>query len=734
MADYIPRLWQIEDGLPHNIVQTITQTSDGYLWVGTREGLARFDGIQFVEIALPGEITHPSVTALHEASDGSLWIGTAGEGPFQMQNGRLISRANVFGIADVVGIEETGGGVLWVATTDGIVAWREGKIMPETRLHELVTRICSDHRGAIWSLGRTLRKVTPTGTTILTNQTVPTNAVRGLCVDDNGVLWTGSKRGLVRIREGAASTFGTGERPRNFIATIYQDREGRLWIGSRDGLRRFADDRFVEEVDSQGMGQVNAIFEDREQNLWVGSEEGLLRLRPRLFTSYTVKEGLSESKISSVCAGPDSNIWIGTWGGGVNRFKDGSISVFRKTNGLSSDFIEAIGLGDNGNIWVGTDYQGGVNEFRDGQWIHYGLSAGLITAVADAGATVWLGTQTGLLCYSEGKFVQRTIPGGPASNLIKALCAARDGSLWIGTEAGLWQWKQQKAKQALLGTALPNSPVLTLYEDPGGTLWVGTGGSGLVRWRGGEAEAFTTGDGLLSDSIYSVVEDNQGRLWLNSSRGIFHIAKTELNGFTEHQGCTLTAVGYERWDGLPSCGQRLDSVQAGACKGSDGRLWFRTTEGVVVVDPSKVSRNALPPPLAIEGILADGKAISFSSKPVVLPPGRGELEIHLKGQRIPRSLLRGGICRERERGYNPLLWKLNSAAIVCIRSGITWSCASSTASRCFGKRSIGKPWWRRCGRLASGIGMRSRRWERTGIMCMCLLGRAGVGRRRGLCK
>ncbi len=123
------------------------------------------------------------------------------------------------------------------------------------------------------------------------------------------------------------------------------------------------------------------------------------------------------------------------------------------------------------------------------------------------------------------------------------------------------------------------------------------------------------------------------------------------------------------------------------------------------------------------------------SVPQNYSPSHGTIgQNHLKGQRIPRSLLRGGICRERERGYNPLLWKLNSAAIVCIRSGITWSCASSTASRCFGKRSIGKPWWRRCGRLASGIGMRSRRWERTGIMCMCLLGRAGVGRRRGLCK
>jgi ligand-binding sensor domain-containing protein/signal transduction histidine kinase len=640
-TEFNTQLWQTEDGLPHSIVQAIAQSQDGYLWVGTREGLARFDGVRFEALELIPGTSSESIFCLLESRDGSLWVGTEQFGAFRLHEGRIERCFAPDGTANyaVSEIHEGGDGTIWIGSSLGILHWVNGKMEERGKFKSLRQSMCVDPRGAVWLFGdgplhrvddpANTHEVHPTGT-------LP-KAIRRIYCDRDGVFWLASNDRLYRIQDGVATSFQKAEGPSGLVGVIFQDHEGGHWIGTYAGLSRFVNDAFVDQDrPHEPSYRVFAIFEDREQNLWIGSEEGLARMNPKRFKTLTKKDGLSLNTVVSVCASREGGVWIGAWGGGINRWQDGKLTYLNKGSGLSSDFVMAILESRDGSLWVGADYASPLNRIKDGQITQYGRPQGFAASVTSAlyeddHGTVWIGSRESLQSWNGSQFRLYTANDGFSQNKVNALCGGASGVVWIGTEEGLVRWIEGNFENLAASHPRLQVPILSLYEDTENVLWIGTRGRGLLHWKNGVLNEFTSRQGLFSDSIYSIVEDHQANLWLNSARGIFRIERKAINMTIEGRRTGVTSVSYGKADGILSSGQYREVTQPAACRSDDGRLWFRTTQGVVVVNPAEITSNQVPPPVVIQEIIADKQSVALSgssaSQEVKVRPGRGELQI-----------------------------------------------------------------------------------------------------------
>lgn len=658
VPQYSSRVWQVEDGLPHNIVQAITQTRDGYLWVGTREGLARFDGVRFTPVALTSETSVISIKTLRETQDGSLWVGTEDAGLFQMKHGKMTRYTKGDGLPSnsVRGIEEGTDGTVWILSAKGMVHFRDGRVSrPSDKglSEDSVFAIHLGRKGSMWvASDRGLTEFRAQGTTQPTQ--VIGSPVRTIYEARNGDVWLGLDRGVARIRDGIPAIYPRERGPKANVNAIGEDRWGDIWIGTYSGLEQWLGESFdAEEATGKVSLKIYTIFADREQNLWVGSEEGLHCFSPKRFTSYTRHEGLTHDRTMSVCEGRDGSIWIGTWGGGVNRLKDGKLTAYTKANGLASDLTYSVYPSRDGSLWVGLSVAPwGVQRLKDGQWTHFGASEGLLNVLMaviheDRQGTLWAGGSAGVLYrLKDEQWVPCQAGDGVPAGGICALCERRDSGLWIGTEGGLAYWSEDRFTRFTVGGRPLQDHVFSLHEDADGTLWIGTNGKGLKRFKQGKLDTFTIREGLGSDAIYAILEDDRGSLWMSGSRGIFRVSKAELEQVAAGKVPSVKSVGYGKADGIVSSSQYTAAVQPAGWKGADGRLWFRTTQGVVVTDPNHLADNTRPPPVVIEEVLVDKRLLVGGSFPVsnpdrpvrnsnqpaatpnliTIPPGHRELE------------------------------------------------------------------------------------------------------------
>ncbi len=651
LPQYSARLWQMEDGLPHTIVQAITQTRDGYLWIGTREGLARFDGQSFLCLTARDfgtGLVQPSVVCLCETQDGSLWIGTESVGLFRLYQGRL-SRYGATALRSNVisGLQETADGSLWIGA-GGLAQLKGGKLAYpfDKEVGRGIASLFLDDRGVLWVNGGA-------GVKHLEGQRmVPLLLANGsacgpqryLACDRSGTVWCGQTVGLAQVKDGKLSTYHKADGAQGIVGALFPDRQGNLWVGAYAGVSRFADGEFVAEKDERGEAyRVFCFYQDREGDIWIGSEEGLVRLTPQQFTTYTKKQGLTADSIASVSASRDGSVWVSVWGGGLNRYADGAFTVFSKSNGLASDFILATLEARDGSLWAGSDYGAGLNHLKDGRVAHYKLDPAFTALLDDEQGRLWIGSRDSLTCLEQGKFQRYTTRHGLSGNQINALCLGQGGVLWVGTQKGLTRWREGRFENLAAQEPRLSAIILSLYEDPEHTLWIGTRGAGLLRLRPAGLDAFTSRQGLFSDSIYAVLEDDRSNLWFNSSKGIFRVSKAQFDAQAGKRLASVVCSSYGKMAGIASSGQYREVTQPAACKALDGRLWFRSTHGVAVVDPN-ITTNLLPPQVAIEQVMADkqvinpfaqdsaGKSASalthLPAQSLAIPPGRGEIEIH----------------------------------------------------------------------------------------------------------
>lgn len=643
------RIWQTDDGLPQNSVFGIAQTSDGYLWVGTQEGLARFDGLRFTLVEDPAvpELKHASIKALCVSRDGSLWIATESSGLIRMRMGKFSRYSETSGLPSnqTRCLMESRDGALWIGTEGGLARFKDEKFTAYTEKSGLadvsIRGLCEDRQGDIRiATRRGLSALSPDGSIRTMNFGLGTvaNALKAVCEDKAGDIWVASNEGVTRRGASSETVYTVTEGlPDNLATALFHDANGRIWAGTYSGLACFIGGKVVSRpMNDAGFADlVYAVFEDREENLWVGARDGLYRLRPLRFTTFTMQEGLTSDNVMSVCEDRSGTIYMATWGGGLNRLRDGQVTSISYTNGLTHDKALSVHEGRDGSLWVGMDFDGGLNRLRDGGRNSFPRQEGLINAPIrvvheDAAGNLWLGTGRGLNILRQGKFTSYTTTKGLAGNNVTVIYPDHEGRMWIGTDGGLSRWEKGKFANFTTEQGLSHNFVNAIYEDAQHTLWIGTKGGGLNRFHDGKFTAYTTKQGLFSDEIYEILEDDLGCFWMSCRKGIFRIKKAELDQLDRKTIEIVNCAVFGKADGLVSV-QCNGVAKPSGWKARDGRLWFPTIRGVVAVEP-RIKTNHKPPPVVIEAALADQRSLSWdaakSPEPTLtIAPGRGELEV-----------------------------------------------------------------------------------------------------------
>jgi ligand-binding sensor domain-containing protein/signal transduction histidine kinase len=649
IARYSHAVWQDRDGLPENTIQAIVQTRDGYLWLGTEVGLARFDGARFTVFDkqnTPG-LKNSNVTALLEARDGALWIGTRGGGVTRLAGGAFTTWTEAEGLADnsVRALGEDRQGGVWVGTNDGLSRFAGGKLtnfgVAEGLPADGIRAVLCDRRGRLW-VGTTSGLARLEGGRFVAyaaRDGMPAAIVRALCEDISGAVWVGMQEaGLARFADGRLQTFTTRDGlPSDSVRSLFADRDGGVWVGTfGGGLGRYSGGRFDRFTSAQGLGSdiVRSLYEDREGSVWAGTEGGgVSRFTLGKATTWTTRDGLSHDFIRAVRQDAGGALWVGTEGGGINILRDGRVTTLTTRDGLLSDFVASVCEDSRGRVWVGT--MGGLHCFEGGRLTRRytrrdGLPGQIVYAVTESrDGGLWLGTPSGLARLGAGGMETFTLRDGLPHANVRALFEDRAGRLWIATrERGLARRDGDRIAPVLSPAMPPGVHVTSFHEDADGVLWLGSN-NGLLRFENGTFVSLTTRDGLFHDNILQVLEDRHGNLWLASSSGVFYVSRRELNDAAAKRIARVNSVSFTAADGMKSAECSSDAQPAGWLA-RDGRLWFPTVKGLVEIDPAAVRRNELPPPVHVERVVADGRAVNPGGF-FRLPAGTEDVEFHYAG-------------------------------------------------------------------------------------------------------
>jgi PAS domain S-box-containing protein len=648
LTQYRQEVWRAEQGLPQNSVQTVLQTRDGYLWLGTIEGLVRFDGVRFTVFDKSNTpvMKNHNVLALCQDRTDNLWIGTGG-GLLRYRDGSFTLYTSAEGLAHnwVTALYEDATGALWIGTDGGLSRLQQGRFTTFTTKEglpsNLITALSADATGALWIGTRAGLSCLRGGrfTTFNSKNGLASDQVLALHTDAAGALWIGTDGGgLNRLERGRFTVFTTKDGlAKNIVMTIYADRQGQLWVGGKGGwLSRFQRGRFVSFPAKEDLAysSVTAIAEDREGNLWVGTKsEGLHRFSVGKFTTYSTADGLPYDVVRSIYEDRQGNVWLGTVNG-LSRFNQGEFTNFGLREGMSDTHVVALAEGNDESLWVATG-DGKLNRLSAGRFTLFnaaGLARNPVRAVyEDRAGQLWVGTEGGGLSRCrEGQCLTFTTRDGLASDSIQIIVEDRAGQLWIGTkDGGLSRLSNGRFTTYSSRDGLANGQVISLYEDRAGTLWIGTYGGGLSRFKDGRFTTYTKREGLYDDVVHQILEDGQENLWLSCNKGLSRVSKHELNQFATGQLKAITSISYGLADGMKSR-ECNGAAPPSGWKTKDGKLWFPTTKGAVVIDPEHLRLNALPPAVAIEQLLVDKQAVSVNAAQH-LSPGDGDLEIHYTG-------------------------------------------------------------------------------------------------------
>ncbi len=651
---YLHRTWHSEDGLPQNTVQAVLQHNGGYLWVGTQRGLARFDGVHFTVLnpANTPALKSANIMALAQTRDGSLWIGTENGGLVRMKDGTFTHFSKADGLAgdNVKCLFVDRDGILWVGTLTGLSSYADGKFRSFDKEwgSRMVRSIAQNPDGSLWLIGPadgvTRFQDGVRGRFHQENSLVPSN-VRGAFVQRNGAVLLLTMDGLMRWEDESFAWYLTRTNgvADSVISSCFEDAVGDLWIGTYGGLNRLHEGRLFTVLNSDGKpyDSVFSMCEDREGNMWIGTKEGLSQLKPRVFEAFGTQEGLGHNNIMSILQDRRGRVWVNSWGGGLEQFENGTVvldlskdntRVFGETNQMRSDLVLAAHETRDGSLWFGLDYNAGLYQYKDNELIRHDPAWKVIESAVrviyeDTQGNLWVGTRAALFLLKDGVFTKFTTADGLGDNLVRAIHEDRSGNLWFGTSAGLTLRKDGKFVNYTKAQGLPSNVITALYEDKKDTLWIGTVGGGLVRYRDGKFTSYGTSQGLFNDDVFEILEDDFENLWMSCRFGVYRVSKKQLDALDRGEIRLLTSASFGKRAGLPSL--ECNAVaKPSAWKTRDGKLWFATTKGVAVVNPSAtLKQHDAPPAVLIEKVIIDNEVFSPSTVSR-LSPGRRHIEFH----------------------------------------------------------------------------------------------------------
>ncbi|HEY4417457.1 MAG TPA: two-component regulator propeller domain-containing protein [Verrucomicrobiae bacterium] len=654
-ASYEVDVWQIGEGLPQGTVTSIAQTGDGYLWLGTQNGLARFDGVSFKvfnENNVPAIKNNRIVQLFVDRAD-RLWIGAEQGNLVCYQNGLFTAyetpgKGTSFNYARVFCDDPEGG--LWVISCEWQLTHLKNGVfqIPSADWHLSGVRpdaVASDQSGQVWvGTEKELARLQNGTFQTVYGQTNEENfQVEFLAKSRTGGIWVAGNKQLRKFESGHwTANLGSYAWTNSPVYGLYEDSLNRLWVATLgDGLFRYdADGTVLHLTTKDGLPSdfVRCVTEDREGNIWAGMEGGgLCRLKPAIFQTLGVRQGLSSDQVMSMCEASDGSFWIGLNGAGLDHLSNGQVTNYGTGQGLLNGHVWSVVQDQQGTLWLGT-WDG---LFKSEQNHFTGLSDGLtigwevLAIYSDSQSNLWLGQQSiGAVTKLHGSEHTPVMIAGASSSLdVRVIVQDHAGNFWIGTENdGLYCLQNGRCLHFDRKDGLASESIWSLRADDDGTVWIGTCGGGLSRWRNGKITTWTAKNGLVNDVICQILEDRAGNLWLGSYGGIFQISRHNLDASVNNSNL-IECVSYNKSDGLPST-ECAGGFQPSGCRSADGRLWFPTVKGFAIVDPEKIPHNSLVPPVVIESLMVDktmlwpksGLAESGSPGTVEIPPGRQRLE------------------------------------------------------------------------------------------------------------
>ncbi|HEX2211310.1 MAG TPA: two-component regulator propeller domain-containing protein [Longimicrobium sp.] len=631
--------WGTEQGLPSNIALDVAQTHDGYLWLASYDGIARFDGARFrvfTEADIPG-LVRASFWRVAVDSAGTVWAASERDGLLRYRGGRWTQYRARDGLKSdrVTALLPDTGGVLWIGTRNGVSRMRDGRIeplpAPAGMSEPSVSDLARDPAGTLWigtASDGVVRYRDGRYERVGERDGLARAQVSSLLAEPDGTVWVGTyEPGVTRVRGDEITLLaGTGAGAPRRVNALLRDAEGVLWLAAETGLFRMEDGRAVHVPLPGGrpIAQASSLHLDQEGNLWVGSRQGgLFRLRPTAVTTLTTTDGLPHDLVSAIAGDGADGVWIATHGGVAHRTLRG-VERYTQAGGLGDDVARDVVRARNGDVWVATN--GGLTRIRGGRTTTFGARDGLpddrvrVLWEARDGA-LWAGTYDGLARLHGGRIESF----GPAQGLTDAYILSvfedRRGTVWVGTQSeGLFRMAGGRFVPG--PRELARVPVFRMMEDADGTLWVGSA-RGLARIRGDSVFVFNTRHGLPGNAVYQALDDGRGRLWLTGSWGVGYVTRAELDAVAAGRARMLTIKQFGSRDGMAG---EASSISR-SWQGPDGRLWFGTPAGLAVIDPARLRRNTRAPVPLIEQVVVDDH-VHEGAVSITAPPGTRRMEFH----------------------------------------------------------------------------------------------------------
>ena len=643
IRQYIHDTWKQKDGLTVDIVHDFAQSAEGFLFIGTEDGLFRFDGVRFTRFDKGNtpQLHDNLIATLESDETGTVWIGMIRGGGLayyrQGRFGRLPGSAGLDRLGVTVLCRDGTGG-MWVGTWgNGLYHIQAGRISESY-----------DHRHGLAS-----------------------DVVFSLCIDHEQTLWIGHwGGGLSRLREGKLIRFGPDEGLENDVVwSLHEDKEGTVWAATRDGLFRF-DGRRFHRHDSGGE-TIRTLLRDRDGNTWVGTWNGVRRWQDGPQASFTSRDGLAGDMVKTLFEDREGSLWIGTFRG-LSRFRDGDFRVFGRPEGLAGDIIQAICPGSSGRVWLGID-GAGLFEYHDGKIFQHRIRAAhindsVLSLAEDQAGRLWIAGTGGVVLFEAGhvaaewtrpflgkeNYARLVYPDrqgtiwmaaakgglyrikadqgmGPlpldpaiASLSVNVILEDKDSRYWFGTENGLIVAGLEQGTLRIKSSILRDHEIMALMETETGEIWVGTG-VGMVLCQLGPPIRVLPIAGIEAGPVFAIVDDRGGHLWLSQAAGITRVARADLRAAITNGKPLARFRRFNDRDGLRSAIGN-DLGHPAACMDGSGSLWFATHEGAAVIQPGQLHINRMRPLTVIEEVLADGRLIRATS-PVDLRPGTKQIDI-----------------------------------------------------------------------------------------------------------
>ena len=645
LGQFSYQTWQTGNGLPQNTVRSILQSRDGFIWLATESGLARFDGAQFAvfDARNTPALRSNNIRSLLEDQEGSLWIATAegiarrtGE-RFEMLPPAIEPEKN-----NILTLHRDRSGEILAVSPNDVSRWR---INAGTAAHQdthpraeglprLTGAIASGSDRRLWLGTQTGVEVLENGHYHNVSGDLPATPVNALLFDHSARLWVGTAKGLFVAQANAPGKFQlfndlltTGT-----VLALFEDWEGSLWLGTEHGVVRLVQDAGgTYKADQALSGQyVIAMAEDAEGDLWMGTEStGVTIARNQKFVTYTTRDGLADDAVRCVFENHKGTLALGT-NEGLTTLNNGQHSLLNTAAGLSSNVILSLGADNQGRLLIGTP--DGLNRLQDDGSISIttsadGLADDFVRSIyKDNDGSLWIGTRRGLSHQTGARiFITYTQADGLGSDLVGAMTRDREGDLWIATFNGLTRFRNGHFRTYRSRDGLSNNIIMALYEDADGELWIGTQDGGVDLLRNGVIYQVPRKLGLPS-SVFGISEDRNGELWFSSKLGIARANRSELTKAALGRSDQATVVWYGASDGLLinecSVGGHPEVWQA-----QDGTLWFSTLKGIAALYPGAARLNRVLPPVVIESVRIDDRAFAPSDVLEIKPgPSRFAFE------------------------------------------------------------------------------------------------------------